>query len=442
MSISSALINKIIVEQSLDTWSNLKASYLPPEYHKIYSVIDNHVDRFHKLPTFEELKLEVRDQSTLEKIVFIEKEEVDTESFYLLDYLKGEFTSKEAIKELSKYIDESIAFDSAEQVIEGLYSVVTNVESKVDIVKERDSIERVSLFDSKEEIEASLKLGLNAEYDEKFIFPNDSLILLGGFRGSGKSIVCNNIAQYQQDMGKTAIKFTIEMNLKAELQRQCSIATGISHFKIRYQELSAIEQDKIAQWWASRYQDGMDIYEQVYQKTHDFDRFHKLLSQKSLAQPAIDFVHTPDLTVSKFKAETLKRLNKYDNVGVIIVDYINKMRGTEYGNKFEWLQQIDVADKTKTFAEEIGIPIVSPYQSKKDGSVKFAGDILVPADAAFNLNTGEDFINFENIKMRHMEEVGFTSTMDWMSLKVGPESAEIPIDSEENEEEAQDLPWG
>lgn len=444
MSLANALINKIIVESNLDTWANLKEQYLPQELKKIYGIVSHHVDNYHKLPSFEELKFEVRDQSTLDKISLIEKEEVDAESIFLLDSLKSEFTQRELIVRLDKFVGDSIAHSTAEETIQSIYEVISEVESKVDIVKTRDNVEKVELFDSDEDLELNLKLGLNSEYDERFIFPNDSLVLLGGYRGSGKSIICNNIAQCQIDLGKTAIKFTIEMNIRQELQRQCAIATGVPHFKLRYKELSVTEWDTVARWWASRYVDGLDVYENAYLKEKDFDKFHKKLIQKPLALPVFDVIHTPNLTLAKFKAETLRRLNKYgDSIGVVIVDYMNKMRVSENSdNRFEWTEQLIISDGLKTFAEEIGIPIVSPYQIKKDGSVKYSQDILVPADAAFNLKAGENFIEFENVKMRHMEEVGFVSKMDWMTLKCGPESAIIiQEDADEPKETSQDVPW-
>lgn len=440
MSLASALLKKIIEEKDLDTWSNLRKSYLPLEFQKIHTIVESHVDRYYELPTFEDLKYEVRDQSTLDKIGLIEREVVDTEPYLLLDYLKSEFTQSEAIQGLEKFLDESMTYSSAEETIESLYTVITNVEKKVDLVKPRDSIEKVELFDSDEELDASLRLGINEEYDEKFIFSNTSLILLGGYRGSGKSVVCNNIAQYQQDKGKSVIKFSVEMTLREELQRQCAIATGVSPTKLRYKELSVAEWDKVARWWAARYENGYDVYEQVYLKERDFHKFHSIVSKAPLAQPVIDIIHTPELTIPKFKAEVLKRLSRYENIGCIILDYLNKVSVSDsaYGNKFDWIEQIQVSDKLKTFAEEIGIPIVSPFQTKASGEVKFSKDILVPADAAFTLSTGEDWIEFENIKMRHMEEKGFISKMDWYSLKAGPETA-IKIVEGEEEEPAQDI---
>lgn len=442
MSLAGALINRVILESNLDTWANLKERYLPQEFKKIYAIISGHVDKNHKLPTFEELRFEVRDQSTLDKISLIEKEEVDAESILLLDYLKGEFTQKELLLGLDKFIDESMTHASAEETIQSIYEIISKVESKVELVKPKDDIAKIELFDTDEEMEGNLRLGLNDEYDDKHQFPSDSLITIGGYRGGGKSIICNNIAQYQVEQGNSVIKFTIEMNLRQELQRMCSIATGIPHFKLRYKELSALEWDQVARWWASRYLNGDDIYEQVYLKTHDFQAFHKALIQNRLALPIVDIVHTPELTLAKFKAETLKRLNKYgDSVSCIIVDYMNKMKVSDYStDKFDWKDQLMVSDGLKTFAEDINKPIISPIQIKADGSIKYAGDILVPVDAHFSLVKGDAWMQFDCTKNRHMEETGFISDMDWMTLKCGPGTAIVEQEGETTET-PEDVPW-
>ncbi len=444
MSLATALISKVIHEGNLDTWANLKERYLPQELKRIYFIVDGHVDKYHKLPTFEELKFEVRDQSTLDKISLIEKEEVDAESILLLDYLKSEFTQKELLVGLDKFVDGSMAHSSAEETIQSMYDVITVIESKVELVKPSDDIQKVELFETDEEMEGSLILGLNEEFDETHKFPCNSFITIGGFRGAGKSIVMNNIAQSQLDRDKSVISFTIEMDIRQVLQRQAAVATGISNQKIRYKELSASEWDQIAIWWANRYENGDDIYQEVYRKFNDFDRFHKALIQSPLKHPLLDIVHTPDLTVAKFKAETLKRLNKYgDSVGCIILDYMNKVRSSEYANdKFDWKEQLMVSDGIKTFAEEINIPIVSPLQVKADGSIKYSGDILVPVDAHFNLSKGDAHMDFECTKNRHFEEKGFCSVMDWMTLRCGPETAIIQTEEDDEEQETpEDLPW-
>jgi len=78
MNISSALINKIIVEQDMETWGALESHYLPTEYQPIFRAVETHFSTFKSLPTFDDLKLSLRDQSIKEKIFAIETLDVDT----------------------------------------------------------------------------------------------------------------------------------------------------------------------------------------------------------------------------------------------------------------------------------------------------------------------------------------------------------------------------
>ena len=72
MNIASAFIKQVLVCQDFDTWVSCRKPYLPSEYHGIYSIIDHHCEKYHKMPSIEELKLEIRDGSTREKLFAID----------------------------------------------------------------------------------------------------------------------------------------------------------------------------------------------------------------------------------------------------------------------------------------------------------------------------------------------------------------------------------
>ena len=84
MNISSALINRIIHEQDMEVWGQLESHYLPAEYHPIHRAVEKHFSEFKSLPSFDDLKLSLRDQSIKEKIYAIETLEVDSEPQHLL----------------------------------------------------------------------------------------------------------------------------------------------------------------------------------------------------------------------------------------------------------------------------------------------------------------------------------------------------------------------
>ena len=143
MNIASALIKQALSLQDFDTWSELRQHYLPSEYHSLYSVINKHCEKFHKLPTFDDLKYEIRDSATSEKLYAVESVEVDVDAFMLLGYLKNEYTQREILDSLGKYIDQSVAFEDAEESVAHLHQIVLDVEDKVDL---QDPKENMNVF--------------------------------------------------------------------------------------------------------------------------------------------------------------------------------------------------------------------------------------------------------------------------------------------------------
>lgn len=434
MNLASALFKRILETEDFDTWSSLRRHYLPSEYHVVYDIVDKQIDSYHKLPTIEELKLAVRDAPTLDKIYAIEAVEVDAEPFLLLDYLKNEFTQKETLSQLHKYVENSISFESAEETLESLYDIISRIEDKVELKAVEDNLQKMNLFESDDEIAEYIPLGLNAEFDEKVRFKSSDYILMGGKRGSGKSITCSNLANTVYNRNKSVLFFTIEMPTREVLQRQCAIGSGVPHSKIKYRTLDNLEWMKVAQWWADRYENG-DVHLETYKKHRDFDKFHAAIQKENLNSVQIDIIYDPVLTLPKLKAEIIKRTRKLGNVGLIIVDYVNQIKKTNTSeDRFDWKDQIVVSTALKTIAGELQIPVFSPYQIDASGEARFAKGILDSADAAFILEAGPDSVQFTCTKMRGDAKINFTSKTNWSTLTIGPENGmEIIVDSGEEQ---------
>ena len=436
MNIASALIKQVLVLQDFETWTCVRKDYLPSEYHSLFSAIDKHCDKFHSLPSIEDLKFSLRDPGTLEKLYAIEKLDVDADAFMLLQYLKNEYTQKEILGSLEKYIDDSIAFEDAEESVTHLHQIVLDIEKKVDLELPQESMQRISLFESDDEIGRYLPLGLNTEYDHEIQFSPRDLVLIGGRRGAGKSMTCANIAHNVFAGGRSAIYFTIEMDSRSILQRVCSLATGIPHSRLRSKNLSVTEWEKIAGWWASRFQAGQERLKE-YRDHRDFDEFHHKLTtaHELLPTQQIDVVYDPGLTLARIKAELDKKV-KPINAGVVLVDYINQVKRSAVPSRhgqYDWTEQIEVSKALKSMAQEYEVTVISPYQTDATGEARFAKGILDAADAAYALETYEqadECITFNCVKMRSAAQRSFTSVMNWETQKIGPDSALTPQEKE------------
>ena len=440
MNIASALIKQVLSLRDFETWSSLRQHYLPDEFHLLFKQIDNHCDKYHKLPSFEDLDLSVRDSNTREALYAIQSLEVDVDAHMLLEYLKNEYTQRLILGELDGYIENSIAFENAEESVAHLHQIVLDVEDKVELEEPQESMRRITLFESDEDLARYVSLGLNTEHDYEIQFSPRDLVLIGGRRGAGKSLTCSNIANNVFDTGKTAIYYTIEMDSRSILQRCCAIATEIPFSRLRLKNLSITEWEKVAKWWASRFEGGQVPLDD-YKEHRSFDTFHQNLTTKYelLPEQQLDVVYDPGLTLSKLQADLDRKIKGGMDVGVIIVDYINQVRRSSVptrGGLYDWTEQIEVSKGLKRFAQEYETLVVSPYQIDASGEARFAKGILDAADAAYTLDPHEQedgCITFNCVKHRNAALTCFTSTMDWGTLKMGPESALSPKDREENE---------
>jgi len=452
LNISSALIKQCISLCDFETWTYLRKEYLPSEFHLLYDHIDKHCENFHTFPTFDDLRLSIRHSATRDKLLALEKIDVDIDPNILLEYLKNEYTQKEILNSLDRYIDNSVLFASAQESIEELHQIVLDVEDKVDLEVPQESMQRISLLAPQEERDKLMGLGLNTEYDRDFMFSPKDLVLIGGRRGQGKSVTCTNIAHNVYQSGRSAIYFTIEMDSRSILQRCCAIATGIPQNRIASGNLTNLEFERMAAWQAARFVNGQERYKEYLESTtRDYTEFHhKLTSQHELLPTQqLDVVYDPGLTLAKIRAELDKKVGRI-NAGVIIVDYINQVKRSTVpsrGGQYDWTEQIEVSKALKSMAQEYDCTVVSPYQIDATGEARFAKGILDAADAAFTLETydqgEEDPITFNCTKMRSASMKSFTSTIDWETLKIGPDTALTPKEREnaaaQSEEEVYDL---
>jgi hypothetical protein len=438
LNIASALLKQIIVQKDLDTWSKLKEHYLPGEYQSIFRILDKHIDNYQDLPQFEDLQYEVRDRKLQEKIFAIESVDVEVDAWLLLDYLKNEYAQIEILDELDKYIDNTVAMATAEENIEQLQEIVLRVSDKVDVKAPEESMQSISLFEDDKELASYLPLGLNSEYDSQIQFSPKDLVLVGGRRGAGKSLTCCNLASNVYDSGRSALYFTIEMDSRQILQRICSVSTKIPLKRLRSKMLSSEEWSRVGGWWAGRFDGGHDLLPE-FEKTHDFDTFHKNLTKLPLhKERQLDVIYDPALTLSKIQSELDKKVNQLD-VGVVIVDYLNQVKrhnAPSRSGQYDWTEQIEVSKKMKLYAQEYETLFFAPYQTDASGEARFAKGILDAADAAFSLETWEQSDNcmtFNCTKMRSNRMESFTSEVDWETLKIGPGSALNPKEKEDIE---------
>lgn len=429
----------------MDAWSNSQKHYFPAEYSSIWSFLNKYVTEHNVLPSFDDLRLSVRDASLRERFIALEhSEDVDIEPKTLLEYLKNEYTQIEIMNQLESYLSDSIAMETAQENIEHLQNIVMDLEEKVELKSVETNMRKMELFDPEEEMERQVALGLNNDYDRIQKFGPSDLVLIGGRRGSGKSVTCANIASNTFDQGNSVIYFTIEMTARSIMQRCCAISTGVPAAAIKNRNMSLGEWEQVARWWSTRFEDGERALSR-YLSHRDFAKYHDDLTSAPLREKQLDIVYAPSLTLANIRMELDKKVAKL-KPRVVVVDYINQVKRSAVSNgrmgQYDWTEQIEISKALKTYAQDYGVLMVSPYQIDATGEARFAKGILDAADAAFTLDAHgkEDHaITFNCTKMRNSDEMNFTSKMDWASLRIGPETAVLKKPDEDSSEEVFDL---
>lgn len=456
MDISAVVLNKLLTEKNLNVWAKLKLAFLDPAYSSVYSLITRYYDKYSTIPSFDDLEATAREglaQKTLATLRLIDEIEITAE--VALDALIDQYTQNQTILLLDRFIDKLPIYDSTE-IKDNLASIVLTLDEKTLTTEGVYTMSDIMVFVRPDELAKSrVHLGLNNTFDSVLGgAARQELILIGGKRGSGKSITCSNILINQYELGNSSIYFTIEMVAHETLQRNISILANVNHQNLKNGTLTDEELLKVIKVRADMY-DGSEHLVKDFVSDRDRYKFEEALVRECSLKENNQMVIIDDraLTLSSIDLHLGKMKSRFgEKFTVAVIDYLNQIV-VEGSSQFDWQPQIVISKKLKELARKYDIVIVSPYQIDDKGETRFAKGILDAADVALLMeaNTKEDnAMSFETTKIRGAKEMKFTSGMDWDTLRISPVSIEKPQAVEKVKvkragtpvpEPANDLPW-
>jgi len=458
MDVSATLLNKIISEGNLECWSKLKLSFLDAAYSSVYALVSKHYDKYSTLPSFDELEITSRDSAAekmLASIKLADEENITAE--VALDALIDLYTQNLTIDLLDKFIDKLPIYETAE-IKENLANIVMKLDEKTLTTEGVFAMNNIMVFVRPEEqAKNTVYLGLNNTFDAVVRGSRQELVLIGGKRGSGKSVISSNIQINQYEAGLTSVYFTIEMIAHETLQRNMSILANVNHQNIKNGTMSDAELLSVVRARAEMFKESEYLVSEFVKDRDQYKFEEALVKECELKDHEMIIIDDRALTLSSLDLHLGKLKAKFgDNLTVAVVDYLNQIV-VEGGSQFDWQPQIVVSKKLKEMARKHDILIVSPYQIDETGEARFAKGILDAADVALILdaNKKEDgAISFETTKIRGAKEMKFTSGMNWDTLRISPQSIEKPEKPEKEkkikekkeygsdiQERPNDLPW-
>lgn len=457
MDCSAVVLNKLLTEQSLTIWAKLKLAFLDPAYSYLYSLINKHYEKYNAVPSFEELEVALRDGNVSKTLATIKLCDVPNVSAEVaLDALIDQYTQNETIKLLDRFIDKLPIYDT-EEIKENLASMALTIEEKTFTSEKVFAMNDIMLFQHPEDIEKDrVYLGLNNSFDAVLGgVARQELILIGGRRGSGKSITSSNIFVNQYEAGNTSLYFSIEMTALETHQRNMSILANVPLQHLKKNTLTDDEVLRLVQARANMFVGADELVSEFCQHRNRF-KFEEALVRNYTLKPdnQMIIVDDRDLTIGAIDLHIGKAKARFgDKLGVVIVDYINQIV-LDGADQYDWKPQIEVSKKLKNLARKYEVVIVSPYQIDNSGEARFAKGLLDAADIALVMDAhdkDEQAISFETTKIRGGKEMAFTSGINWDTLRISPQSIDKPAaktgkkagKKSENtpQEPTEDLPW-
>jgi replicative DNA helicase len=457
--VSAVVLNKLLVEQSLDIWAKLKLVFLDPAYSSLYSVINKHYEKYNKLPSFDDLELTLREGPAAKTLATLKLTELpDVSAEVALDALVDQYTQNETVKLLDKFVDKLPLYDSSE-IKENLANIALTIEEKTHTSEKVVTMSDILLFQHPEELEKErVYLGLNNTFDAVLGgVARQELILIGGKRGSGKSITSSNIFVNQYEAGNTSLYFSIEMTAMETMQRNLAILANVNLQNLKQNKLTDEELLRVVKSRASMFQEADETVLDFMRHRDRFKFEESLVRNHSLKlDNQMIIVDDRDLTIGSIDLHIGKTKAKFgDKLTVVVVDYVNQIV-VESQSQYDWQPQIEISKKLKNLARKYEVVIVSPYQIDASGEARFAKGILDAADIALVMEAHDkeqQAITFDTTKIRGGKEMQFTCPIDWDTLRISPQSIDKPQSQEKvkraskksvdvkTTEPVTDLPW-
>lgn len=453
MDTSAVVLNKLLVEQNLDIWSRLKLVFLDPAYSSLYGAINKHYEKYGAIPSFDDLELTLREGPTTKTLATLRLTEVpEVTAEVALDALIDQYTQNETIKLLDKFIDKLPVYDS-DEIKENLATIALTIEEKTHTSEKVFTMADMMMFRHPDDLEKErVYLGLNNNFDAVLGgVARQELVLIGGKRGSGKSITSSNIFVNQYESGNSSIYFSIEMTAYETMERNLAILAGVSLQRLKQNKLTDEEVFKVVKARADMFQSA-DSTVMEFMRHRDRFKFEETLVRNHQLKPdnQMIIVDDRDLTLSSIDLHVGKAKAKFgDKLKVVVVDYINQIV-LEGSDQYDWKPQIEVSKRLKNLARKYEVVMVSPYQIDATGEARFAKGILDAADIALVMEAHskeQQAISFETTKIRGGKEMSFTSPIDWDTLRISPQTIDKPaseqkvkrVNSKKTDEAAQDL---
>jgi len=436
-------LQKLTLRRLLDTQSNDLYSKLLNQYFSgVNSTLFDKIKSFYKantrLPSTDEI-LSVRKDTGLQEYLENQicaddnvNEAIQDE--FLVAQLQDFYIRDETIHFMDKFIDQLEDLEKIE-IVDKFQNHLLHMNQAIPHDDELYDIAELEFFPSEDDFKI-YPSGLSNEFDAiNGGFATQELIMLGGRRGSGKSIISLNLALNRFLQGNTVAFFTIEMRYKEVYDRVLSIISGVPFLDIFRNKLTDKQKIQMASAkFDNFYKPSEKINKMIkeLEVTKDFKNFEKRvkIERPELKDHRLFMIDDESLTLNRIDHYCNMFSSKYPNYNMAVVDYVNIIK---HDDQKDWKTQITIADNLKSLSRKYDLTMISPYQIDASGEARFAKGILDAADRSFNFfppaetddRELESKISIHTTKMRNGKHMSFDVLMDWSCVKINPATSEV-----------------
>jgi|688.fasta_scaffold27479_8 replicative DNA helicase len=433
--IQKIALRRLLSTQSTDFYNKLVSKFFNDTNLIIFRKIVKFYEKNMRIPTMQEFyesqKIEnIKDYLSSQIYAEIPEEQYLSSQF-IADQLQDYFIREETINWLDKFMDQLEHLERLE-IIDSIQNHILELHKFLPEGEELFDVATIDSFLGEEQF-VMYSSGLSTEYDVvNGGFGLEELIMLGGRRGSGKSIITLNTAKHQFEKNNNSVLFmSIEMRYVEVYYRLMSMLSGVSFMRFIKNDLNTADKLLLAKTKLETFYEATEEASQLYSdlvKTGNLKEFDYGLKtgKAKFKEKRFHIVDDVNLSLAKIDHYLNLMTKKYD-VKMCVIDYLNIVKVED---RMDWKSQIAIADQLKTLSRKYKVMMVSPYQIDATGEARFAKGVLDSADRSFrftpaDLNEDPSVLPFEITKIRNGKSMKFNVHMDWECLKIVPESSKV-----------------
>ena len=432
LDLQKLILRRLLESKDTDLYSKLVPKYFDGSNLIVYGKIENFYRNNLRVPNIEEFSV-IRKEISLQdyfetQILGEQNKNEDIQNEFLLAQLQDFAIREETIVFIDHILEDLEDLERVE-IIDKFQNHLLELNRTIPMSDELINVAEIDVA-PKADTFVMYPSGLSAEYDSvNGGLALQELVMIGGRRGSGKSILVLNMALHRFLQGHTSALFSIEMRYLEVYYRTLSILTEIPFLSFMRNMLTDAEKYHAAKVkMETFYESDQQVVDDALgklQETGDITRFDLLIKthKPKMKENRFFIIDDPTLSLNRIDHYDNMFYNKYPDFSLAAVDYLNII---QVPDSKDWKVQIDLAEGLKMMSRKYNITMVSPYQVDSTLEARYAKGILDSADRAFVFSPkqleddNQDVLTLYTAKIRNGKNITFDVSINWECVKVDP----------------------